>query len=168
MRTALNVCDGQCRALVSRHPPRLTSFSPPPQHSRSINPSTIQRPQHQIIQMLTFLPTAEQQHTRCDTTLQKQQLHVIGAWPPLVVALSLFRYESSQHHRFNLVDRGDPNILELASTRLVEVAGGCQTHQHVRYPHYNHGTGRLPSRGAGTTCFTATSICSTWQLYACC
>jgi hypothetical protein len=42
-----------------------------------------------------FLPTAEQQHTRCDTTPQKQQLHVIGAWPPLVVALSLFRYESS-------------------------------------------------------------------------
>lgn len=55
-----------------------------------------------------------------------------------------------------LCGRSDPNILDLASTRLVETVGGCKLRQRVRLPHYTHGIGCPPSRGAALPGFTAT------------
>jgi hypothetical protein len=104
-------------------PPRLHPPFPSLHYSLSSYANTKQKLWLRIIYIPDHSPTAGQLYTRCDTTLQKQQLHVIGAWPsPLVVALSLFGYESLQHHRSKLKNRGDPNILEHAPTRLVEVA----------------------------------------------
>jgi hypothetical protein len=56
----------------------------------------------------------------------------------------------------------DPNILELASTRLVECHGRLlNIPSFASLAQSSHGTERLPSRGAVVACFTVTHL---WHL----